>query len=356
VRATATIDIPATTRRRTARVTRPASGLEPKSPQHDAGMRIDPPPSVVARPGTIPPATAAAAPPLDPPETRERSTGCGTARRATARCWCWCRTRRVGLADDDRSPQSAPRTRCRAPPPVGEEPYAVRGGQPATPVEVLDEVARRAAGRRETGGNLGAGCARRAAITAFKSDCASIGGQRRFEHLGRRRHARDEVGEAERVARRIRRLHALVSPLRRGTRRRGDPSASSRDSIHDAAELHEGDDVGDLRDLARLLSTSRIAVPRPWSSRSAPITTRLRERRASSVGSSATSTSGGWARRRERQHLLLASDRNRRSLAPLTRIGNRADAFAELGSQQQHLEVLLHAESGKMPRPGTSRR
>ena len=42
-------------------------GLRPKSPQHDAGMRIEPPPSVAWAIGSMPAATAAAAPPLEPP-------------------------------------------------------------------------------------------------------------------------------------------------------------------------------------------------------------------------------------------------------------------------------------------------
>src|SRR5690349_15651018 len=42
-------------------------GLRPTRPQHDAGMRIDPPPSEACAAGTMPAATAAAAPPLDPP-------------------------------------------------------------------------------------------------------------------------------------------------------------------------------------------------------------------------------------------------------------------------------------------------
>src|SRR5207237_4833498 len=46
---------------------RPRVGLSPKTPQHEAGMRIDPPPSPPCAMGTIPDATAAAEPPLDPP-------------------------------------------------------------------------------------------------------------------------------------------------------------------------------------------------------------------------------------------------------------------------------------------------
>src|SRR5262245_44395314 len=60
-----------------ASVTRPRVGLRPKRPQHDAGMRIDPPPSVACAAGTIPPATADAAPPLDPPDTCSAWQGLG---------------------------------------------------------------------------------------------------------------------------------------------------------------------------------------------------------------------------------------------------------------------------------------
>src|SRR5688500_9185375 len=42
-------------------------GLSPNSPQHEAGIRMDPPPSVACATGTIPAATAAAAPPDEPP-------------------------------------------------------------------------------------------------------------------------------------------------------------------------------------------------------------------------------------------------------------------------------------------------
>ena len=46
---------------------RPREGFRPTSPQALAGMRIDPPPSLPWASGTIPAATAAALPPLDPP-------------------------------------------------------------------------------------------------------------------------------------------------------------------------------------------------------------------------------------------------------------------------------------------------
>ncbi len=47
----------------------------PNSPQTDAGIRIEPPPSLACATGARPPATAAAAPPLEPPAERSRSHG-----------------------------------------------------------------------------------------------------------------------------------------------------------------------------------------------------------------------------------------------------------------------------------------
>ena len=47
--------------------TRPRFGFSPNSPQLAAGMRIEPPPSLAWAMGTMPAATAAAEPPLDPP-------------------------------------------------------------------------------------------------------------------------------------------------------------------------------------------------------------------------------------------------------------------------------------------------
>ena len=50
-------------------------GLSPTRPHSDAGIRIEPPPSLACATGTIPEATAAADPPLDPPVEREMSHG-----------------------------------------------------------------------------------------------------------------------------------------------------------------------------------------------------------------------------------------------------------------------------------------
>ena len=63
-------------------VMRPWLGLSPTRPQQDAGMRIDPP-SLAWANGTIPDATAAAAPPLDPPGVRVVSHGLWVAPDAT---------------------------------------------------------------------------------------------------------------------------------------------------------------------------------------------------------------------------------------------------------------------------------
>ncbi len=53
----------------------PRLGLSPTSPQHAAGTRIEPPASVAWAIETIPEATAAAAPPDDPPEDRSVLSG-----------------------------------------------------------------------------------------------------------------------------------------------------------------------------------------------------------------------------------------------------------------------------------------
>jgi hypothetical protein len=56
-------------------VIRARVGLSPTRPQHDAGIRIEPPPSFPCAIATIPDATAAAEPPLDPPGVRVLSHG-----------------------------------------------------------------------------------------------------------------------------------------------------------------------------------------------------------------------------------------------------------------------------------------
>src|SRR5262245_4364963 len=56
-------------------VLRPRVGLSPTMPQHAAGARLDPNPSLACAIGSMRAPTAAAAPPLDPPEIRVGSQG-----------------------------------------------------------------------------------------------------------------------------------------------------------------------------------------------------------------------------------------------------------------------------------------
>lgn len=60
---------------RTARTVRPRLGLNPNRPHTDAGMRIEPPPSLAWARGTSPAATAAAEPPDEPAAENDRSHG-----------------------------------------------------------------------------------------------------------------------------------------------------------------------------------------------------------------------------------------------------------------------------------------
>ena len=54
---------------------RPRVGFRPTTPQQEAGMRMEPPVSLPWAMGTMPAATAAAEPPLDPPAMRLVSQG-----------------------------------------------------------------------------------------------------------------------------------------------------------------------------------------------------------------------------------------------------------------------------------------
>ena len=58
-----------------APVTRPRDGFSPIAPQKEEGVRIDPPPSAPWAKGTMPAATAAAEPPLEPATPRAMSHG-----------------------------------------------------------------------------------------------------------------------------------------------------------------------------------------------------------------------------------------------------------------------------------------
>src|SRR5512145_247975 len=54
---------------------RPRVGFRPTRPQKDAGLRIEPPPPPPLASGTMPAATAAAVPPLEPAVERDGSQG-----------------------------------------------------------------------------------------------------------------------------------------------------------------------------------------------------------------------------------------------------------------------------------------
>ena len=58
--------------------TSPYVGLKPTTPQHAAGMRIEPPESVPSASSASPAASAAADPPLEPPASRSGASGFGT--------------------------------------------------------------------------------------------------------------------------------------------------------------------------------------------------------------------------------------------------------------------------------------
>ena len=62
---------------------RPWLTFNPTSPQQDAGIRIDPPPSEACDAGTMPLATALAEPPLDPPGDRSGAHGLRVAPNAS---------------------------------------------------------------------------------------------------------------------------------------------------------------------------------------------------------------------------------------------------------------------------------
>ena len=61
---------------------RPKLALKPGSPLNEPGMRVEPPPSLAVHIATIPEATAAADPPLDPPGVRSGFHGFRVTPRA----------------------------------------------------------------------------------------------------------------------------------------------------------------------------------------------------------------------------------------------------------------------------------
>ena len=67
--------------------TRPRLGRSPTTPQNDAGLRSEPPMSEPSASGTIPAASAHAAPPLDPPALRVGSTGLRVVPKTVLNVW-----------------------------------------------------------------------------------------------------------------------------------------------------------------------------------------------------------------------------------------------------------------------------
>ena len=76
-----------------AQVDRPRVGLSPTSPVHDAGIRIEPAPSLPCAAGTMPEATAAADPPDEPPTVRSSAQGLRVGPKSRARSSSGSRTR-----------------------------------------------------------------------------------------------------------------------------------------------------------------------------------------------------------------------------------------------------------------------
>ena len=89
---------------------RPMVVFNPRTPQNAAGIRIDPPVSVPIANGTMPAATAAADPPLDPPGTRAWSWGF----RVDPRSRCWVVIPHPNSCERVRPITTAPAARRRA--------------------------------------------------------------------------------------------------------------------------------------------------------------------------------------------------------------------------------------------------
>src|SRR5215217_3921103 len=119
---------------------RPRVGLMPNSPQHEAGMRIEPPPSDPCASGSTPAATCAAAPPLEPPGVRSGfhglrqaplSSDSVTAVEPNSGVFVFPTTTNPAPFSRRTSAASAPGTFCAK----GRDEYVV--GNPATSVRSL---------------------------------------------------------------------------------------------------------------------------------------------------------------------------------------------------------------------------
>ncbi len=188
---------------------RPRVGFKPNRPQHEAGMRMEPPPSVAWAAGTMPAATAAAAPPDEPPVVQPRSHGLrdgpnnrGSVVAVSPNSGVFV----LPMHPDPRSAQPSHEAGVDGGHGVGEQARAVGGRQPGhVAVQVLQEVGHpgeRALGRRHVG--LAAGDHR------VHDRVAGLQPRlRRLEHLGRRhRPGPDQLGQPHRVERLVVEAHA----------------------------------------------------------------------------------------------------------------------------------------------------
>ena len=120
---------------------RPGDGRRPTTLQNDAGLRMLDARSDPSANGSIPVATATAAPPLLPPGRARRVVRvAGRAEHPVERLRAGAELGRVGLADDDRSrpPQAFDEQAVGVRDVLGEDRRAIRGAHPGRVLEVLD--------------------------------------------------------------------------------------------------------------------------------------------------------------------------------------------------------------------------
>ena len=219
---------------------RPRVGLSPNRPQHEAGMRIEPPPSLACAIGTMPAATAAAAPPLEPPgRDLQVPRVARRARTASARCTAGCRARAVAVLPKTIAPARRKRStsvESRAGLEVRQEPAA--GGCAARPrrgVEILEQQ-RHAANGASDGGSAAAS---RAGLLVQRRDdrvdarIDPLGARDRLlDQLGGRHLARGGPGpRAPGASSRPYSAIAIVSYARRIRRRRTTAAATAATAV-----------------------------------------------------------------------------------------------------------------------------
>ena len=179
--------------------TRPRDGLMPNRPLMPAGMRIEPPPSLPCANGSIPAATAAAAPPLEPPASRVGSHGhrAGAAEVVVGVAG-EAELGGVGLADADGAGGGQRRDHVVVDVghEIGRHAGAERRPHTGGVVQVLDRggdaVQRRQVLAREHGG-IGAGGGGQRPLRRHREEGAEAG----VEGLDPRERVPDELGRAD---------------------------------------------------------------------------------------------------------------------------------------------------------------